>query len=301
MYFNNSTNSKKCYETGKDPAADTAEGPRPRGGAAGSGGVECAALSTAHIRPQVEYYRGASLFKVSKGVECEAVGGGQRGQVHGFSKQSRRRLMQTIAKVRKDADLPCFVTLTYPDRFPDVETAKRDLKVFQQRLNRKFDKAGSIWKLEPQERGAPHYHLLVWGVSWAKLFCWTVDTWYEIAGQGDENHMKFHAGMLSGSKPCVQLVRSFKGVWSYASKYLGKTFEVAEWGSKWTGRFWGVSHPENIPFGEIRQVEIDYREAVQFQRFQRRFAHLKRAQKNSLTIFCDADHWADKIGICLRE
>ena len=47
-------------------------------------------------------------------------------------------------------------------------------------------------------------------------------------------------------------MNSFKGVWFYASKYLGKTFEVAGWNSKWTGRYWAVAAPENIPFGELR-------------------------------------------------
>jgi len=200
--------------------------------------------------------------------------------------------MRLIARVRRDADLPCFVTLTYPDRFPTVQEAKRDLKVFLQRLNRRFPEAGYIWKLEPQERGAPHYHLLLWGAKEYDLFEWTVKTWFEMAGQGDINHLLFHSGALHGSKRCVERVRSFKGVWFYAAKYLGKTFQVAEWGKTWTGRFWGVGRPENIPFGLEEEIDLTPGQAVKLMRLQRRFANFKaHGRENSLTIFCDADQW----------
>lgn len=253
-------------------------------------------LSTAHIRPFYQIATGASLLKASRGVGCPAVGGGKRKQISGFSRSSRLRLMRTIARVRRDASLPCFVTLTYPDRFPTVEQAKRDLKVFLQRFKRAFPEAGGIWKLEPQQRGAPHYHMLVWGVDEVELFIWVLRAWHEIAGQGDENHYLFHAGMLKGSKPCVSQVRSFRGVWSYASKYLGKVFEVVEWGSRWTGRYWGTFSPKNVPFGELLQVDLTLPQVHDLMRYQRRFSkqrcHRASRYQNSMTIFCDADQWA---------
>lgn len=255
-----------------------------------------AILSKAHIRPQLKYIDGASRFTATKGEKQLRAGGGKRGAINGFSVQSRRRLLYTIAKIKRAAELPCFVTLTYPGEFPTVERAKRDKKVFEQRLVRAFEQAGLIWKLEPQQRGAPHYHLLVWGVEEKELLRWTVENWFEIAGNGDINHRLFHAGLLRGSKPCVQMVRSWRGVWSYASKYLGKTFEVAEWGKKWTGRFWGVVKPENIPFGEEIIIDVPLKEVFVVMRYQRRFSGVQRAG-NSLTIFCDATHWAEKLGL----
>jgi hypothetical protein len=177
-----------------------------------------------------------------------------------------------------------------------VVKAKRDLKIFLQRMEYKFPMAGGIWKLEPQERGAPHFHMLIWGLDTDTLLNWVVQNWYEIAGNGDENHFLFHAGWLKNSKPCVQKVRSWRGVWSYASKYLGKTFEVAEWGSQWTGRFWGTLKTENIPFGEMKEVEASYAQVVHFMRYQRRFMHMrKRKNMNSLITFCDASQWVRKI------
>ena len=252
-------------------------------------------LSKAHIRPFITFRSGSSILKSSKGEKFPRVGGGQRGRINGFSRQSRYRLMQTIAGVRRDAELPKFITLTYPAEFPTVKDAKRDLKVMSQRLDRKYKNAGYIWKLEPQERGAPHYHLLMWGAD-DSLLDFVAQNWYEIAGKNDRNALLFLYGLLKGSKPCVTDVNSWRGVWSYASKYLGKTFEVAEWGSKWTGRFWGVRNRQNIPFGEEITLPVSKKDVVQLMRYQRRFSKMKR-YGNSLTIFCDADQWVSRLVI----
>ena len=267
---------------------------------------ERSVLSTAHISPQICYYDGASLFKVSKGGQCDAIAGGKRGRIHGFSQASRLRLMRVIAKVKRDADLPLFVTLTYPDEFPSPEESKIHLDNFIRRLQRRCPKMGMIWKLEPQMRGAPHYHCMVWGVSFILLSSYVPQMWFEIAGGGDPNHLAWHEGRLGhGNQHCVQRVRSFRGVWSYASKYLGKTFDVARWDKKWTGRFWGVINPQNIPFGELRELVITRRLAVQIMRYERRFTRTPQASKKkkyhisgdrrSLIIFCDASQWAERL------
>lgn len=263
-------------------------------------------LSTAHISPQIQYYQGASLFKASKGGECDQVGGGVRGKIKGFSYGSRRRLMLTIAKVRRDAALPMFITLTYPDEFPDPAESKIHLDNFCKRLRRTFPDVGMIWKLEPQQRGAPHFHCLAWGVDLAKLMNFVPQAWFEIAGGGDQKHLAWHKGLCGhGNKHCVQQVKSFKGVWFYAAKYLGKTFEVAGWDKKWTGRYWGVIARENIPFGELRELVVTRQFAIQVMRYQRRFAkprkvHGRKIRKSptggrSLTIFCDASQWAERL------
>lgn len=253
-------------------------------------------LSTAHKTPFLEYSSGASLLKVSRGIEGEQVGGGKRGAVKGFTVASRRRLMQTIARIRRDAELPCFVTLTYPSVFPSPKESKRHMEIFIKRIKRKFDGVGFIWKLEPQERGAPHYHLLVWGVHEVELRAWIPKAWFAIAGNDDQNHFLFHVGAL-GNQHCVQRVRSFRGVWSYASKYLGKTFDVAGWDEKPTGRFWAVVNRSNVPFGETLTVEIPYKQATHIMRYQRRFAKLKRRSFPSLTTFCDAEQWIKNVVI----
>jgi len=221
-----------------------------------------------------------------------------------------------IARVKRDAVLPLFVTLTYPDKFPSARESKRHLDIFLKRIRRAFPVAGGIWKLEPQQRGAPHYHLLVWGaplvvvdeinmtVSGLRYFI--PSAWYEIAGGGDEKHLLWHEGLLGhGNKQCVQAVRSWRGVWSYASKYLGKTFDVSGWENQWTGRYWGVFNPSAIPFGETKIVMVTRGQAVRMMRMQKRFAyhHKKMHYKknNSMTIFCDASQWVEKLEVMSGE
>lgn len=264
------------------------------GGGSPPGRANWGSLSTAHICPFYEYRSGASLLKVSKGgLKDDQIGGGLRGRIKGFSDASRRRLMRTIAGIKRDAVLPLFVTLTYPYQFPDPLNSKKHLRSFIKRLSRAYPLHGLIWKLEPQKRGAPHFHILLWGYPIEKVMRFIPEAWFEIAGNGDKNHLAWHKGELDNSH-CVQEVRTWKGVWSYASKYLGKTFEVSGWGEKWTGRFWGVVNCSNIPFGELVNIKVSKSQAVTANRYQRRFSGLK-SNKKSLTIFCDADQWVDKI------
>jgi len=297
--FNNTSNYEKINLT----TGEYMPGVQARAGGAPNGELPARALSNAHIRPFVEFHEGSSILRSSRAAEMQAVGGGKRSSIKGFSRNSRLRLMYMIGAIRRDAELPDFVTLTYPETFPSVERAKRDLKVFLQRFKRAFPEAGAIWKLEPQQRGAPHYHLLVWGCKTNDLQKWTVENWYDIAGQGDINHYLFHAGALKGSRSCVSKVRSWRGVWSYASKYLGKTFDVAEWGQTWTGRFWGVIGRTFIPFGAKRQIMLPIRVVVDIMRFQRRFSGIRsrRTFVNSLTTFCDVDQWVEKLSLDLRS
>jgi hypothetical protein len=262
---------------------------RTQGGTGGG-----ASNAPSPLSPFVEWRDKASILKVSKAEPTKQTGGGLRGVVKGFSRGSRRRLMSKIAGVRRDAKLPVFVTLTYPKAFPEPKQSKYHLKVFILRMKRAFPDAGIIWKLEPQKRGAPHYHLLVWGSSEKNLRAFVPTAWHEIAGGGDDLHLLWHEGKLK-NKHCVNAVYSFKGVWSYASKYLGKTFEVAGWDSVAVGRFWAVVKPANIPFGEVQTRELSRADAVQVMRYQKRFAKLKSRSYPSITIFCDSEQWIDKV------
>ena len=54
-----------------------------------------------------------------------------------------------------------FITLTYQQQDQAADASKRDLEKFLKRFERKYGPTWLLWKLEPQKRGTPHYHLLV--------------------------------------------------------------------------------------------------------------------------------------------
>jgi len=238
-------------------------------------------LSTAHNCGKYNIWLNGGMIKVSKPprkVKQKKSGGGLRGKIGGFSYSSRRRLMRTLGAIDKRADLPLFVTLTYPKEFPtDGKIWKLHLKKFVERFRYHFPEACGIWKLEPQKRGAPHYHMLVWGAARMDVLLWVSQAWYEIVGSGDEKHL------LAGTQ--VQKVRSWRGVMSYASKYFGKTFQVTGWDNP--GRFWGVFHRDLLPWSEVYETDLTYRKAVEIMRCLRRYAHIKGRDYQSLTVLCN--------------
>jgi len=104
---------------------------------------------------------------------------GRRGKITRFSAQSRGRMIELVASINRPAcrHKPLMVTLTYPAVFPDEGRAvKRHLDMFLKRLKREFPQSAAIWKLEYQRRGAPHFHILLFGVPFINAMwlsrCW---------------------------------------------------------------------------------------------------------------------------------
>lgn len=96
----------------------------------------------------------------------------ERGDIVGFSKGSRLRLLRKLNKINPDNTSQVFhITLTYPKRFPaDGVTHKADLDAFIKRCKRKFsDEIEYLWKLEFQKRGAPHYHMILYLPKLSKI------------------------------------------------------------------------------------------------------------------------------------
>lgn len=101
-----------------------------------------------------------------------------RGKCKGFSRGSRRRLLDRLNTVSKAAELPAFITMTFPDDvFMDSASefaafAKSKMDTFLKRLRRVEESACGLWRIEWQARksGAhegklfPHFHLLLWGL-----------------------------------------------------------------------------------------------------------------------------------------
>jgi len=243
-------------------------------------------LSTSHIPVAgcAECWANGSLITVKSGRKRPANdGGGIRGLAT-FSKNSRRRLMQTICKMER-GNIPLFVGLTYPSIFPtDPTVYKNHIEYFYDRLERKFKNVGIIWRLEFQKRGAPHFHVFVWGVDYVSLLRVVSRMWYETVGSGDPKHLE------AGTR--VEKLRSWRGAIGYAGKYLGKIDKTY---NGLVGRWWGVKGRVNLPWAVFMVACVSPKNAQTLIRYFRRYAHIKSRAYLGLTVICDAAQWISKI------
>lgn len=250
-----------------------AAGPAPAGAARPS------ALSSSHICPSpvgptVSWAKNARWSKVKiPGKKCSA--GGRRGAITGFSAESRNRLLvlvNSIDQVKSKPELFRFVTLTYPKAAPTPREAKQHLHNVLRRFTRAWGRHALIWKIEPQRRGAPHFHLLLLmgdpGTVGEELIWWA-SNWVEVIGVDAAESLKVsqvHLGGV-GNRPCVEVVNSWGAVSSYVGKYLGKVVNANtnEDGWAFPGRWWGTRHAELLPITRS-SVELPSVAAVKIKR-----------------------------------
>jgi hypothetical protein len=128
-----------------------------------------------------------------------------------------------------------FLTLTYPREYPADDVAKRHLDTFAKRISRKWPNAAFVWRIEAQKRGAPHFHLLVYGVEFVPK-AWLSRVWYEIVGSKDDRHLR------AGTQ--VAYCHTIRQVLHYASKYAAKEEQGVR---PIEGRQWGVKGRKNLP------------------------------------------------------
>lgn len=171
-----------------------------------------------------------------------------RGEVGGFSAKSRKRMIEMMLRIDyARAGLPIFVTLTYPAEYPSAAESKSHLYALWERAKREFGcRIWSIWKIERQNRGAPHFHILMFCVDYLPME-WLSANWYEVVGSGDKKHL------AAGTR--VERIRSQNGAIYYASKYFAKTDDAAG-----LGRVWGVLGRKNAQYHETKKITLDEEE-----------------------------------------
>ena len=232
----------------------------------------------------VKYYMGGSLVMFESSLatqenECQkeedasladrkevglATIRGKKKKIGRFTAKSKRKLQQRFAQLDRDRlkYLPKMLTLTYPRNYASDPTIwKKNLDDFlEHHFKPNFPNAFIIWKLEPQKRGAPHYHLLIFSddpqllnrvyLQKEKL----AKSWYQVVDSGDEKHLR--AGIRVGFAPKVRNGKPIKKraedfanwdmVSGYVAKYLGKVtglFKSESNGDKeikQVGRYWGI-------------------------------------------------------------
>lgn len=195
-----------------------------------------------HNEPPPEFelkiFSGISQIKRVSSPQ-KAVGGGKRNVISAFSRASRKRLLEKMARSR-NMDSGYFGTFTYPGDFTyESKDVKSHLSTFRKRIFRLLPQARIIWRMEilPRQTGdsagefVPHFHLLIFGIPYghevwleSKLSEW----WDEIA-----NHNDADVPFLRSE---VKQIRSRKMAVYYASKYAAK---VSDWSDSEFGRHWG--------------------------------------------------------------
>ena len=196
--------------------------------------------------------------------ESVATIDGKKQKIGRFTAKSKRKLQQRFAQLDRSRlkYLPKMLTLTYPKKYSsDPAVWKKNLDDFlEHHFKPDFPNAFIIWKLEPQRRGAPHYHLLIFSddskvlnrvyTQKEKL----AKSWYQVVASGDEKHLR--AGIRVGFAPKTKNGRPIKKrakdftnwdmVSGYVAKYLGKVtglFKSESNGDKeikQVGRYWGI-------------------------------------------------------------
>jgi hypothetical protein len=161
-----------------------------------------------------------------------------RGCVRTFSAASRKRLLELFSRLV--SSFPAlFITLTYPSEFPGVERSKRDFRAWLKRLCRAYPQAAVVWRFAFQRRGAPHFHLLLFGVKWLDhevIRSW----WRDVIGY--EGPMRLQVD--------VSLVRGRRQAQGYVAKYIGKVDDQLDNASYLpaSGRCWGVINSMFLPW-----------------------------------------------------
>jgi len=225
----------------------------------------------------VSIFENGNVFQL-KGTRSETNTNTIRGQVQGFSYKSRKRIMQTVAKINtaKVHGKPLFITLTYPDSYShDSNIWKNDLSKFVKTFNRKYSNIVLIWRLEFQKRGAPHFHVIAFNTNKTSFLPglksmreFISDNWYRSVGSCDVKHLS------AGTD--VSLIKSWRGVTHYVSKYISKTVQSYLFpdANCFNGRHWGIYNREYLPIDEIT-IDIDEEEFNYLRRIARRYLEHK--------------------------
>lgn len=189
-----------------------------------------------------------------------------RGRISSFSSRSRQRLLERLLSL--SVPPTCMITLTYPRFYPaDAKVWKKHLDNFAKALLYQFPQAWFFWKLEPQKRGAPHFHLVGYlGENLNPTFVrkWVSYTWYRIVRSG------YHEHLLAGTR--VDFIVTPEQVSAYVCKYVAKASTVSypEWAHP--GRFWGIIGRKNLPPRLINHVRLTRKQFMFFRRTLRKWA-----------------------------
>lgn len=229
--------------------------------------------------------------------------GTKRNIITNFSPKSRKRLLEKFARLRRMRKV-IFLTLTYPAMFPSFKVAKQHLRAFLERIRRKYPKSSGIWRMEIQERGAPHFHLMLFYVPfWDKRS--VAAAWAEVIGGEYLDYSNGEEGQAPFTR--IEMMRDGEHAMRYMAKYIAKTDNSTTLNAPYAdsgfinlpylhdenpcGRMWGEFNKEYMPYAHEFKVLVSWHRR-NFWRFRRLNAHLyppieKQDIRLGFTIFVE--------------
>lgn len=197
--------------------------------------------------------------------ESSQRGGGKRGKIDGFSARARRNMRETVHSLDRSAE-GLFITLTYHEHLPSPEECKRDLDAWWKRVQRRYPGLSAIWKMEPQERGYPHFHLLIFGASYIPIG-WLSSSWHEVTAEKSDDH-------LSKAVDVESFINVDGKLQAYMAEYMTETYDGwpgAQPGDPWAemGRWWGCLGRDRLPIAQwadwkVHLTQTDACELIRF-------------------------------------
>jgi len=180
-----------------------------------------------------------------------------RGSITRFTPDSRRRLIERMARLNVDGVRTVFLTLTFSG-VPSPDEAKAAYRRFMERVRRKYPAASAIWRMEPQERKSPHFHLLLFNFPYVhhKIIA---RVWRQCTHE--KKSFVWVKKIDGGKRQCMY----------YVSKYIAKrespksptsldnlAYLHAE--REFTddpGRMWGVFNGHKLPYAVRRRLDFN--------------------------------------------
>lgn len=198
--------------------------------------------------------RSASMYREAAALPVAARGGGKRGKVKALSTKAGRRLVRVLVDVAPAmlAAIPCaelgFLSLTFGSVFPCPADSKRALDAFLKRMRRAYPALCGVWVFEWQKRGAPHFHLLLFGpgVLETAFSDWCKVNWLGVSGPGgstEADRLARGAVMVEPDSDAIEAL----GLIPYLVQELIKSKQKIA-ASMWPapGRMWAVFNKAGV-------------------------------------------------------
>lgn len=207
---------------------------------------------------------------------------GDRGEIAGLSPAARRRLLMRLTRIPLGELVAFAVVLTYHEGY-ELEPSRwhAQLHTWETKLLRDWSTFGPslIWMLEFQERGAPHYHVVVCfqrEPAIAQLRRWVATSWNAIAEPGDAAHLR--AGTRV-DRINASTSRGGKKLLAYLAKHAGKSKQKhlrdpLSGEDRPTGKMWDVFG--DLPAVVLAEVDVAGDELTQLYRRLRRWGKSSR-------------------------